>query len=188
MTTVSNVNSAALLILQQANSVTATGQEKSGSDNLVAVANGVSDKIGATRQPTQAQSKISQSIFSVNHESVNKLKLDLIDRTGKALGVDQADYTSKDEFVDAMQKALGKLKMEGGDLAVKGLEKELGLDKLGVSIQDVINGAKDPEANDKLTKALEKQAGKAEEDAENKSSETLVIQPDEIGIYGLTRM
>jgi hypothetical protein len=183
MAAISSVNSAALLILQQANSVNATESKKSGSDNLLAVANGLDDKIGVTRQPTQAQSKISESIFSVNRESVNKLKLDLIDRTGKALGVAHDDYASKDDFVDAMQKAFGKLKLEGGDLAVKNLEAELGLDKLGLSILDVIQSARDPQASDKVTKALEKQSGNVKESDEAQRP-SLLIQPDEIGLYG----
>lgn len=181
MTTVSSVNSAALLILQQTASANATEQETSNSDALLAAANGINLTVSSSQQPTQAQSKISQSMFSVNHVSINKLKMDLIDRTGKALGVDQADYVSRDAFVNAMQKALGKLKMEGGDAAIRGLEKELGLDKLGVSVQDVIDSAKDPEANDKLTKALERQAGKAIGDDGDRSQ--LLIQSDDIGTY-----
>ncbi|MGV8936043.1 MAG: hypothetical protein ACOH2J_02910 [Allorhizobium sp.] len=160
-------------------------QEKSSSDNLVAVANGVSGNIGVTKQPSQAQSKISESLFSVNHVSVNKMKLDLIERTGKALGVNADDFGSRDDFVDAMQKAVGKLKMEGGAMALMGLEKELGLDKLGLSIEDVINSAKDPDRNDKVTKALEKEAGITSEKLEEQdASMPLSLQPNEIGLYG----
>lgn len=185
MTTVSSVNSAALLILQQVSSASAPNQEKFSSDKLVAVANGVSDKIGVTKQPGQSQAKISESMFSVNHVSINKMKLDLIDRTGKALGVNPDDYASRDEFVDAMQKAYGKLKFEGGTGAVVALEKKLGLDKLGVSIEDVINSARDPGHNDKLTKALEKAAGKTAGKFEQEdSSNALSLQPNEIGLYG----
>lgn len=141
MTTVPSTNSAALLILQQTSPIRTIQQQAAGSDDLLAVANGMSKQVSSDQQPTRAQAKVSESLFSVNHVSINKLKMDLIDRTGKALGVDQADYASRKDFVDAMQKALGKLKMEGGDDAVRGLEKELGLDKLGVSIQDVIDSA-----------------------------------------------
>jgi len=184
MTTVPNVNSAALLILQQANSVAATKQEKSGADNIAAIANGIGDKIGVTKQPGQAESKISESIFSVNSVNVTKMKLDLIDRTGKALGVNRDDYASTNDFVNAMQQAYSKLKTEGGQLAVMGLEKDLGLDKLGLSIDDVIESAKDSEANDKVTKALEKQAGKTKEDDEASQSMAL-LQPNAIGLYGV---
>lgn len=184
MPTVSSTNSTALLILQQTASTQVGQKPDAGSDDLLAIANGSTNRISSVQQPTSAQSKISESLFSVNHVSINKLKMDLIDRTGKALGVDQADFASREDFVDAMQKALGKLKMEGGDDAVRGLEKELGLDKLGVSIQDVINSAKDPEANDKLTKALEKQA-KSNLGLDEVASQRFPIQLDEAGTYGL---
>ncbi|RKE86380.1 hypothetical protein [Rhizobium sp. AG855] len=181
MTTVTSSNSAALLILQQTRSAGAVEQDGAGADALVATANGLDGKIGSAAQPTQAQSKISESFFSVNHVNINKLKIDLIERAGKALGVDASDYGSREEFSSAMQKALGKLKAEGGDMAVKSLEKELGLDKLGVSIQDVIDSAKDPDANDKLTKALEKQEG--EEQGDDNRSEPLSIVSDDNGTY-----
>lgn len=184
MTTVPSTNSAALLILQQTASIQSSKEQGAAADDLLAVANGISKQISSDQQPTPAQSKISESLFSVNHVSINKLKMDLIDRTGKALGVDQADFASREDFVDAMQKALGKLKMEGGDDAVRGLEKELGLDKLGVSIQDVIDSAKDPEANDKLTKALEKQA-KIDHRLEEVASQRSLVQLDDVGTYGL---
>ncbi|MBC2771563.1 hypothetical protein H6M51_01730 [Rhizobium sp. AQ_MP] len=184
MTSITSTNSAALLILQQTASVQPNHQPDAGSGDLLAVANGISEQVSSALQPTQAQSKISGSLFSLNHLSINKLKLDLIDRTGKALGVDQANFASREDFVDAMQKALGKLKMKGGDNAVRGLEKELGLDKLGVSIQDVINSAKDPEANDKLTKALEKQA-KSNLRLDEVASQRFPIQLDEAGTYSL---
>lgn len=160
MTTISKVNSAALAVLQQANAFAdASRQDKPGLDKIVAVANGLDDKISVSKQPTQAQSKISEAMFSVTSVDIVKMKLDLIDRTGKALGVDQADYTSREDFVAAIQRAVGHLKLEGGLQAVFALEKEIGLDKLGLSIDDVINSARDPDSDDKVTKALEKQTG-----------------------------
>jgi len=182
MTTISGVNSTALLILQQTSS--AFEKEQTASDRLISVANGQAGKVGVEKQPSQAASKISESLFSVNHVSINKLKLDLIDNTGKALGVNPDDFVSRDDFVDAMEDALRQLRIQGGDLAIMGLEKELGLDKLGVSIDDVMNSARNPDSNDKLTKALEKQAGKT--DLDDKTTEeggVALIVSDEIGLY-----
>lgn len=186
MTTISNANSTALLILQQANPVEATKQQQPGADNLEAVANGVGGKIAVSQQPGQAESKISEAMFSVNTVSANKLKLDLIDRAGKALGVDQSDYASKDEFVSAMQGALTKIKtQENGPQAIAAIEKDLGLDKLGVSLEDVVASARDPEREDNLTRALEKQAGKTK-DAEKDGSEPQFFRPSELGLYAAT--
>lgn len=185
MTTVSPIDSAALLILRQANSATTNNQQKSDSDNLLAIATGVSKKVAVSKQPTQAQSKISQSIFSVNNVSITKMKLDLIDRAAKALGVDKTKYATRDEFADAMKRALGKLRLDGGDAAIRGLNKELGLDKLGVSIEDVIDSARNPDHDDKLTKALETATGKTAEKLENVSKS---LQSDDIGLYGSTNL
>ncbi|TCQ14997.1 hypothetical protein [Rhizobium sp. PP-CC-3G-465] len=186
MTTVSSMNSAALLILQQTNSISATQQQKSVTDDLVAVANGIGGKIGATKQPSQTQSRISESMFNLNNVNVNKLKLDLIERAGKALGVDQNDYASKDEFVSAMQGALSKLKaQDDGQQAIAVIEKGLGLDKLGVTLEDVINSAKNPDREDTLDKALAKQAGK---EKEHQSEALLTVQPNEIGLYGIANV
>lgn len=184
MTSVSNANSVALLILQKADALLATpGEEKRPSDDLISVANGRTGDVGVSKQPTQAQSLISGSMFSVNYVSITKLKLDLIERTGKALGVYKDEYSSRDEFVAALKKAVRHLEREGGQAAVIGLEKELGLDKLGVSLADVINSARDPERNDKLTKALEDKYG--QEKGSTDVSNALTVRPDEIGLYSI---
>ncbi len=151
-------------------------------DKLLAVANGGAEA-GPAGALQQARSKVSEAMFSVNHVSVNELKLDLIERTANALGIDKDDHASRDDFVKAMQKAFGKLKTEAGDLAVMALEKELGLDRLGVSLHDVIDSARDPEANDKLTKTLEKQWARSGEHI-GSEEQALTYQPDDIGLYG----
>jgi hypothetical protein len=159
----------------------------SASDTITAVASSQTKvgKVNVTTQPAPGESKVAEQMFGVNNSSIIKQKLDLIDKTGKALGVDQADYDTRDAFVDAMQKALGQLKIQGGDAAVHGLEKQLGLDKLGVSLQDVIDSARDPEANDKLTKALQRKAGVLADDAEgNDTTPSLLSQTNEICLYG----
>lgn len=68
-----------------------------------------------------------------------------------------------------------------GHLILERIERDLGLDKLGVSIDDVINSAEDPEKRDKLTEALEKRVGKAKE--LTKTDEALLISSDETGAY-----
>jgi hypothetical protein len=190
MTTISTSSSTALLLLQQASGATtapATTQKPSASDTITSVASGQTKagKVSVTTQPSPGESKVAEQMFGVNNSSIIKQKLDLIDRAGKALGVDQADYDSREAFVDAMQKALGQLKIQGGDAAVHGLEKQLGLDKLGVSLQDVIDSAKDPEANDKLTQALKRKAGMFGDDTDGSdATPSLGTQTNDIGLYG----
>ncbi|MES5098674.1 hypothetical protein ABUK73_10620 [Agrobacterium sp. BA1120] len=188
MTIISSQNSSALLILQKTNSPNGVEQEKpQPKDDLVGIASNSKTKIGRPDTSAEAETKISSAIYSVHHVNVNKLKLDLIDRTGKALGVDQKDYDTRTDFVNAMQRALGKLRIEQGEAAVIALEKELGLDKLGVSIDDVINSASDPEGNDKVTKALKKEAGISDEEGLEDITASL-FQPDELGLYGAVKV
>lgn len=179
MTSISSTNQAALLILQQSVSpVNSTDAKKTDGDNLVAIAHGQPAKqtSGVTPQPTAAQSKISESLFSVNDRSVTQMKLDLIDRAGDALGVKKSDYASMDEFVAATKKAFSDLKSKpDGQRAIAKIESDLGL-KLGITLEDLINSADDPDKNDKVTQALKKQLA---EGAEGGS----ILQQDEIGRY-----
>ena len=175
----------ALLLLQRTGG---TGTASTtASDTITSVAGGQTQpgKVSVTTQPSAGESKVAEAMFGVNNANINKLKLDLIDRTAKAMGINQDDYDSRDAFVDAMQTALGHLKIEGGDAAVHGLEKQLGLDKLGVTLQDVIDSARDPEANDKLTQALKRQAGMYGDNTDgNDMSPSLPGQGNDIGLYG----
>ncbi|SFB18474.1 hypothetical protein SAMN03159496_02216 [Rhizobium sp. NFR07] len=189
MTFIAGTNSAALLILTQANSVNSPENEKARSDTLVAVANGVGGKVGASLQPGQAESKISEAMFSVNNVNINKLKLDLIDRAATALGFDESDYETRGQFVSAMRVELVKIAAdEGGEQKIAAMEKKLGLDKLGVSLMDVVSSARNPEANDRVTQALEEREGVDKEKDEKKDERDddtpSSFQPDEMGIYG----
>jgi len=156
MTSISSSPNSALLILQ-AQSSAATDKTTAAAPDLVATANGQPSKqtVGVSTQPTQAESKISDALFSVNNRSITQMKLDLIERTGEELGVKKDDYASTDDFVAAMKKVVTNIKAhKGWEQVVAKIEKDLGLDKLGVSLEDVINSARDPEQDDKVTEAL----------------------------------
>ncbi|MBR0554789.1 hypothetical protein J5J10_03775 [Ciceribacter sp. L1K23] len=183
MTSISTTNSAALLILQQTTSTGGSAPASADvSDAMIAVANGLPDLTGSDGQGNKAEAKLSERLFSVNHQSIAAMKLDLIERTGKALGVDKDDYATANEFVSAMKAALSNIRMQpNGQQAIASIERDLGLDKLGLSINEVINSARDSEANDKVTKALEKEYGTVADHAE---ASELLGAPDEIGIYG----
>jgi len=174
------VNATALSILQQSQITNQLSRQISSA----AEGNPATDVLSTVHseaQPTKAETKISETMYSVNHMGITERKLELIDRTGKALGVDKDDYGTNGEFVDAMRKALGKLKIEQGAAAVMALNRELGLDKLGLSVEDVIDSAADPDASDKVTEALEKEAGMTSEEEE--SSQGILGALDELGLY-----
>ncbi|NEI72729.1 hypothetical protein GR212_24510 [Rhizobium lusitanum] len=182
MTSVSNISSVALTILRGLNAIStaAPQQPKSRADNLIAAASGQADKIAASKQPTPAQSKVSEAFFGTDGKAdLTAMKLDLIYRTGKALGVDHEDYSSVHDFAKAMQKAYHELEPS----EVNRIEHDLGLDKLGLSLEDVINSARDPERNDKVTRALKQQMDKGE-GGDAKMSPQAIVGPD--GLYGLS--
>lgn len=188
MTAISNVPSAALAILQQLNKgTTMTEQSPSAADSLIAVATGQVNKVAVSKQPTQAQSNVSEAMFSMSRDSIAKQKLDLIERTGRALGVERSDYSSMDEFVAAMKKVYGEMKVQPGGMAlIQALERQLGLDKLGLTIEDVIESAQDGGSNDKVTKALERQAKKEKDEASGTGSdEAIQIDAAAATLYGL---
>lgn len=89
------------------------------------------------------------------------LKVALYEKTGRALGVKVEDYKSSDDFAAALREALGKLRATHQDhwLEIKAaLEHELGLDKLGVSLETVVDSANHDDASEKrLDEALERQ-------------------------------
>lgn len=182
MTSILNTPSAALAILQRLNASTAAPQRpQSNADNLIAVATGQTDRIAASKQPTQAQSKVSGALFGTDSKvDLTKMKLDLIYRTGKALGLERDDYASMSDFAKAMQKAYQGLSSS----EVNSIERDLGLDKLGLSLQDVVDSAKDPDSNDKVTRALKLQLDKNKDD-DAQTTEQAVIGADDIGLYGL---
>ncbi len=160
---------------------------------MIATANGIADKIGVTKQPGQAESKISEAMFSVTSVDVLKEKLALIDRAAEALGFDADSYSSKADLSHDMRKALIVMgAQEGGEDRIAAMEKELGLDKLGVSLMDVAISAKDPEAEDIVSKALEEQAGQdkksdelKDKDAKSDASQPLLVKPDDAGLYSV---
>ena len=182
-----SISSDAALLILQAQPSAATDKTKAAAPDLLAIANGQPAKqtVSATAQPTKSQSNISDALFSVNNRSITQMKLDLIDRTGEA-GVKKDDYASTDDFVAAMKKVVTNIKAhEGWEQVIAKIEKDLGLDKLGVSLEDVINSARDPEKDDKVTEALKKQAGMIDE-KEDDADKAVLLKQDEDGTYAPT--
>lgn len=173
MTLTSLANFPLSLILQPVRPQFAPGSA-SHSDNVVAAVNG----LGKASAENALATNSSDDLFSVKIVDVNKLKVDLIDRLSKALGVKQEDYDTSRSFGFALKMAVIELKSKPeGRMLLLELEKDLGLDKLGISIDTLINAIIDPSGDDgeKLDAALGKQLGEA--------NQQRAIELDEIGIY-----
>ncbi|QND63681.1 hypothetical protein HB777_07065 [Mesorhizobium loti] len=172
------VNTTALLILQQ--SRTLAGPGDSGLADL-----GVSGHAGSgTGSPfTQARAKISDAMFSVTRIDPTAAKIKLIERLGEEFGIKLSDYASVASYGADLKRAVEALKAKPGSAqAIMAIEKKLGLDKLGISLDGLVDATIDPngDGGKKLDAALKKQAGGTAK------GEAIIGLPrlDDIGIYG----
>lgn len=193
MSPTSSINSAAVLILQQASPLFASAEPRtSPGDDLIAAVNGVAPRggAGASQASTQARAKISEALFSASSVSITEMKINLMRRLGEAFGISLDDHATQLSFGTAIKEAVEKTRLlEDGEKILAKIEKDLGLNKLGITIDQLVNAIMDPEGSDaeKLDAALRKQAGddgkKDERDEATKALRTL-LQRDESGLYG----
>ena len=175
MSSIFPVNTTALLILQQSRPLARS------SDGSVDA--GASGLVGAGSPLTQARAKISDAMFSVNSVDPTEMKVRLIERLGEEFGIKQSDYTSVAAYGWDIRRAVDELKAKPGSaLVISAIEKRLGLDRLGVTLDDLVDATVDPKSDGgkKLDAALAKQAGELAKGRGFAGS----LQPDEIGIYG----
>jgi hypothetical protein len=177
MPSISALSSAAALFLRPQRPASSNA---SAGDNLIASVNSVSGHAGASSL-TQAQGKINESMFSVNNTDATQMKARLFERVGKEFGIKQEDYDSLSSYGSAIKIALDDLKQKSPS-SIAAIEKKLGLDELGVSLETVVNAIIDPQGSDddRLDAALNKKIGEIAKGGSN----TPTQQPDEIGLYG----
>jgi hypothetical protein len=183
MPSLSALNNAVLLIMQQPPQSATAGSAGAG---LVASINGVSSPTGSggSSPLIQAQAKISESMFSVNSVDPTAMKVRLIERVGKEFGIDRDDYKSLHSYGLAIKKAVDELKVKFPS-ALHEIEKKLGLDELGVSLDTLVGAIMDPTGDDgdKLDAALGEHLGDFSK-GKGKAAALTSIRPDEIGLYG----
>ena len=174
MPSLSALNAATAVLLQRP-----TAAVRSAGDNLVASISPAASGIGSPL--VQAQGKITESMFSVNNLDPTQMKARLFERVGKAFGINQDDYASLFAYGSAIKTALGEMKQKSpSDIAL--IEKKLGLDELGVSLDTVVNAIVDPQSSDSdtLDAALKTFLG---ETTNGKGENPASIEQDEIGLY-----
>jgi len=182
MSLIPMIKANALQILQQTQSQGVLLQGRSPSDLSGAPTQGASAQ---TQILDPAKSKLAVSIFSVTNVDVNELKLNLMNRAGKALGLDENNYSSNDEYFEAVEHVVQTLKLHGSVGVIKSVEKEIGLDKLGVSLEDLVN-KDDPEASDRVKKALERKVGNQDEEMRSADGFLVRVTIDANGIYNIS--
>lgn len=153
------------------------------SNNLIAVSNGVPSSNAIA--PLAGKQKLASAVFDARTPDVTQQKLDLFKRTGEKLGVHEEDFDDFAAYSGALKDAVLQLKIApNGDRIIRQVEKEIGLDKLGVSLDTVIDALTDPAsgANQTLTDALKKQMAEHDEDRAGRKTR---VQSDELGLYRL---
>lgn len=127
---------------------------------------------------TQAEPATSASRFSLDSLNITATKVRLMQRAGKEFAVDQTDYDSVSSYGSAIKNAVEALKRQSPS-AVSKIERQLGLDQLGVSLDTLVNAIVRPQSgdNDRLDAALRQHAGGQGEAASGR--------PDDLGLYGL---
>ncbi len=150
---------------------------------------GIVPGINAAATGSAAASSLAENFFSVNYVDANEIKMQLFERLGGELGLDMNDYDDLSNYARDLRHAVqGLLREDGGEDLLNEIEQDLGLDKLGVSIDDVINAIDNPDgaADDKLTEAI-----KAEykidlnKDREAKELTEKTLQVDDLGLYSI---
>lgn len=191
---VSPLHSSAVLILQQATRSTSQGDGRAASVDLVAVANGVEDTgrtDGATRQ---AKTKIAESFFKPNAPSVTEFKLHLMKRLGDELGIEFEDHETNASFGKAVKAAIDDIKRQPGGFAIlSAIEKTLGFDKLGFSLDTFVDALIDPESSEgrRVDAALKDHLGITDDDADAakdaQKALNAVVRFDTDGLYALVQ-
>lgn len=113
------------------------------------------------------------------------MKVRLMERLGEELGISMDDFNSVRSYGLAIRQAVEEIKREpGGGFFLAELEKKLGLDDLGISLDTLVDAMTDPtgEADRKLEAALKAQVGDIFD--EDDKAALAALAPDEIGLYG----
>lgn len=156
----------ALTLLRQSSAQTSLGAPNLGRDGRLPPSGG----IGA--EPTAAEA--SAALFGVNRPNPAKEMVALLNRVGQVLGIERDAYATQSSFMSAVEDAfremkahpddparidgianrlhldadtVGVLKQEKTAAMLVGLmEKALGLDRLGLSLAEVITAGKNPDS------------------------------------------
>ena len=182
MTSIPPLSSGAFQILRL-DRPSSSGDKKPAAADIAATANGISTQF------RNAQAAASESVFSVNHVDITEMKMQLIEKAGKAFGIERDDYDTQSDFGKAIKAVVSEIRrMENGDRVLDGIAKDLGLDDLGISIGTLVGAIIDPGGNDdkKLDEALREATGEDVLDARKGDGGAggVSVLVDDLGLYG----
>ncbi|MDX8534348.1 hypothetical protein RFM41_24810 [Mesorhizobium sp. VK25A] len=153
-------------------------QQRLPSTPRAAASIGIASR-AATSPLIQVEPAVSPSMFSVENLNITAIKVRLMERAGKEFGVDQAGYESVSSYGSAIKNAVEALKGQSPSAVVE-VERQLGLDQLGVSLDTLLNAIADPQGSnsERLDAALKQHEGG------QGGGDVASVQPDELGLYG----
>jgi len=181
MTSIPPVSSGALQILRLERPSSSDDRKPAAAD-IAATANGISTHF------RKAQAAAAESVFSANHVDITEMKMQLIEKAGKAFGVERDDFDTHSDFGKAIKAVVSEIRrMENGDRILNGIAKDLGLDDLGISIDTLVRAIIDPGGNDdkKLDDALREATGEDVFDARKGEGPAggASVLVDDLGLY-----
>jgi hypothetical protein len=153
--------------------------ENSGTRPPVPTLSGDAQGVASVRVGTPEQTSPAESIFTTSMPT--RLKINLTERVGKAFGFELDDFPDAGAMAREIDKIVAK--MSPGEIMA--MEKKLGLDKLGVSLREVLDAMKEPggDSDLKLDAALREEGGEILEEQEHSARGGSHARFDEIGRY-----
>lgn len=178
-------DAAALLILQQAHLSPLSAGRKPAADPVLAAASGATAPAAARDGDNSlvARARITEALFSVNSLDPTKMKANLFERLGKELGLSIDDFETVSAFGEAVRRAVDAMRREPeGGRAIAAIETKLGLGKLGLSVDTLIEAMIEPggDADEAVEAALLKAVKETDEKALAGARPPLI---DDAGLY-----
>lgn len=164
----------------------------SAANVILTVANGVAapsvSSVGGVWQ--QAKALVTSSLFDPSVPDPTAMKVNLMERLGKEFGLSMDDFDNRSSFGKAIRDAMAPLlRSPEGMAMIREIERDLGLDKMGVSLVSFVNAIMEPGGADdeRVDAALREQAGELLEES---TREIALPDPsrfsfDEIGLYSV---
>ena len=159
-------------------------QNAAANNPLLPTVPSVGDPVNSN---STAEAKLKENFFSIHYRDATEIKLQIFEALGEKLGVNMSDFDDMKDYADTLATVVRDIRNKAATNPeyagmLLEIERELGLDELGISIDEVNKAIDDPdgEANKKLTEKIEAEYGLERE------SEKLLeanISFDELGIY-----
>ncbi|PCI05257.1 MAG: hypothetical protein COB78_01170 [Hyphomicrobiales bacterium] len=175
------INSAAVQVLQQSRiAPIAVDRNAPPENNLISAANGVkTDEVAETTD-----------YWDIGKVTPTQMKVKLFEAVGEAFGLDEDNFSSFGAYASAIQAVMEQIKQDDpmAFIIFDEIEKDLGLDELGISLEEAVQAMVEPggTASAKLDAALKEQADEINGEMEEGEDEIIdSVRVDSNGIYSL---